>query len=151
MFGNDYETRFTIAKTIYVNSESDYLNVLNKEFYSGLSLFPIMGDLEKDLCYVNNIAVTNPLTFALNVVFTKAMTINCDNTWYMGSSIFSVVNINGAGSTIRASFEDREEDKWAVLTGNMVFTASNLNLEGFNTVIENMGGQCIFQNVSFIS
>ena len=149
LFGNDYETRFTIAKTIYVSSESDYLNVLNKELYSGLSLFPIMDDLEKDLCYVNNIAVTNPLTFALNVLFTKAMTINCDNTWYMGSSIFSVVNINGAGSTIRASFENREEDKWAVLAGNMVFAASNINLEGFNTVIENMGGQCIFQNVNF--
>ncbi len=149
LFRNDYETRFTITKTLYVGSESDYINVVGNELYSVSNVIPVMGDLENDINFANNIALTNPITFALNVIFTNAMTITCDNTWQMGSSIFSVVNINGAGSTIRASFEDREEDKWAVLAENMVFTASNINLEGFNTVIENMGGQCIFQNVNF--
>ena len=148
LLDDDYETRFTMAKTAYINNASDYLSIF-KILYSDSSVLPVVKEVAMDYENANNLAKSNPVTYALNVEFTKALTINCDSGWYLSSSIFSVVNINGAGSTIKASSKERDEDKWAVLSANMVFTASNLNIEGFNTVIENMGGQCIFQNVNF--
>ena len=92
---------------------------------------PIMDDLEIDLMKVNNLASTNPLTLAFDVQFTKAMVINNVLIWNLTRSSFNVLNINDAGSTIQGSFDEDKEEKWVTLSPNMVFTASNINLEGF--------------------
>lgn len=144
----NYETRLSITKTQYVGSEDEYKYAMG-QFYTIDSVVPIMEDLEYDLMRVNNLAQANPLTLAYDVQFTKALIINSVLEWDLERSLFDVLNINGAGSTIRGSFDDDEEEKWVTLSENTVFTASNIKLEGFNTVIENIGGQCIFNHVIF--
>ena len=145
----NYETRFAIIKTEYVGSEEDYKYAMGQFYNSIAPIAPIMDDLEIDLMKVNNLASTNPLTLAFDVQFTKALVINNVLIWNLTRSSFNVLNINGAGSTIQGSFDEDKEEKWVTLSPNMVFTASNINLEGFNTVIENIGGQCIFNHVNF--
>ena len=61
---------------------------------------------------------------------------------------FDLININGHNSTIKGSFNSRSEDHWAKVD-QRIFTASNLNIEGFNSAVINNAGNCIFTNVTF--
>ena len=145
---SDYESRFTITKKAYVSNESDYKTLL-KNFDKVNTLIPIYENLKKDVGLSKTMAKSNYLTLALDVVFTQALTINCPDTWNLESSPFDVLNINGANSKIKGSYDDRKEEKWIVMSLNNAFAASNITLEGFNTVIENMGGQCVLNHVNF--
>ena len=71
-----------------------------------------MGIFEWDMRFANNVARKEPVTYALDVIFTKALTIECNSTWDLKSSIFNVLNVNGAGSVIKGSYDDGKEDKW---------------------------------------
>lgn len=61
---------------------------------------------------------------------------------------FDLINIDGHNSTIKGSFNSRSEDHWAKVD-QRIFTASNLNIEGFNSAVINNAGNCIFTNVTF--
>ena len=146
----DYESRFTVTKTVYVSSEADYKDVLKNVFKADKVLDdPTWFALHCDMDYITTLSEKNPLTYVLNLVFTQAITVDCDSTWNLKSSIYSVLNVQGAGSTIRGSFKDRDEDKWVCLSENNALGVSNITIEGFNTAIENMGGQCLFMFVNF--
>ncbi|WP_407422235.1 hypothetical protein [Methanobrevibacter sp.] len=143
-----YETRFTITKTLYVSSTQDYVLAL-ANFYSITPLVPVLRILNWDIPHANNIAKNNSITYLMDVEFTKRMTICCDAAWNLESSIYNVLYINGAGSTIEASFKSRDEDKWIVLSNDTALAARNITLKGFNTAIENMGGECMLLFVNF--
>ena len=142
----DFETKIILTKTAYILDEFDYYIMLN-EFYNMKSFSSISGDLNRDKDFIKTIVT--PFTYVFNVVFNKTLTIDCDDTWVMKDSPYDMLVINGAGSTIRASFKDREKDKWVVLSEGKTFYAYNITLEGFNTVIENMGGECMLDQVCF--
>ena len=84
----------------------------------------------------------------LNVFFKEGLIINNGNTWNPFESGFDVVNIEGRGATIHIDSGDRDEYKWVSITGDVIFSASNLTIDGFNTAIENLGGICILNFVN---
>ena len=143
----DYENRFLVEKTAYVGNGSDYTDVMQK-FYSSDFINPISDILNRDL-QDSNWADKDLMSYTLNVIFTKSLTIDCDHSWDLKSSPFDNLYIDGCGSVIRGSFKDRDEDKWVTLECGNKFYAYNITLEGFNTAVENMGGACVFTNVTF--
>ena len=149
LMANDYETSFTITKTIYISSSADYTNTVKNTFCSVAPIAPVMGIFEWDMGFANNVARKEPVTYALDVIFTKALTIECNSTWDLKSSIFDVLNVNGAGSVIKGSYDDGKEDKWVVLKKGHAVGATDITIEGFNTAVENLGGQCMFMLVNF--
>ncbi|WP_156064618.1 hypothetical protein [Methanobrevibacter sp. YE315] len=145
---NDYESKFTITKKAYVSNGSDYLNLL-KNFYKGKTLIPIYDVLKEDAALTKTMAKKDSFTLALDMIFTKSLTINCPNAWNLTLSSFDVLNIEGAGSKIRGPFDSSDDEKFIIMSEKNVFAAQNITFEGFNTVIENMGGQCILDHVNF--
>ncbi len=144
---SDFSNTFTLTKTIYVNDSASYLDALNNKFHSLKVFDPISPILSVDRQH--SYLAKDSLSYALNVVFTKSCVISSASTWSFESSPFDMLNINGCQSKIKGSYEARNEDKWVVLQPGDTFGASNITLEGFNTVIENMGGSCMFVNVHF--
>ncbi len=111
------------------------------EFYVMNSFAPITGDLNNDVNFIRTLVAL--YTYVLNVVFNKTLTINCDYTWNMKESPYDVLIISGAGSTIQGSFDDKDEDKWVVLSENMTFYAQNITLKGFNTLLKIWWRMCL--------
>ena len=144
---SNFLNTFSLAKTVYVHDVPGYWDAMSNKFTS-LSVFdPISGFLSADRQH--SYLGEDSLSYALNVVFTESCLICCPLTWSFETSPFDILNINGCNSIIRGSFEDRNEDKWVVLKKGSIFGASDITLEGFNTVIENMGGSCMFINAHF--
>lgn len=144
----DYESKYTVTKKAYVSIASDYTKLLDN-FYKLKTLVPNYDDLKYDVELSKTMAKKDYFTLALDVEFTESLSITCSKTWDLELSHFDVLNINGAGSTIKGSFKERKEEKWAIMIQTNVFAASNITLEGFNTVIENRGGQVILDHVNF--
>ena len=163
-FGN-YENKFALSKTLYIDGKSasgdafssdaykqDYCEALNianggKKESDDCVFGPVWDMLNYDKA--RSILAEDYLTEVLNIEFTKACTIDYDSGFDMEDSKFTVINVNGSGSLIRGSYKDRDEDKWAEVCPDKIFIASNIRLAGFNTAVENMGGQCMFNNVDF--
>ncbi|WP_407377792.1 right-handed parallel beta-helix repeat-containing protein [Methanobrevibacter sp.] len=143
-----FENMFKITKTEYVSSASDYIEVINKNHYEEEEYLEALEIFYKDLPTSKAVAVDDYCMDILNVVFTQALTIDCDKAWDF-SSAFDNINIDGNESVIKGSFEDRQEDKWAIVSQGETFSACNIQIEGFNTAVENMGGVCIFDHVNF--
>ena len=139
-----FENDLTIIVNKTVNSDSDYRALVTKHvtYYTS----PINDKFDPDL--KGYLPLKNTV-FALNVNFAKKLSIKCTDSWQPTKMGFDIININGCYSTIKGSFDATEEEKWAILTKSDTFTASNLFIEGFNTAVENMGGECIFNNVTF--
>lgn len=144
-----FENMFKITKTEYVSSASDYVELINKNHYEEEEYLEALEIYYKDLPTSKAVADYDYCMDILNVVFTQALTIDCDKAWELSSSAFDNINIDGKGSVIKGSFKDREEDKWAIVSGKETFSAFNITVEGFNTAVENMGGVCIFDHVTF--
>lgn len=148
-----YNGRFKNDITLIINktvkSESDYQDLIKRPL--GSYLENIDTNIRNEL--LDNVAKTlkrDNVIFALNINFEKALSFKCTDTWKPSEIGFDIVNINGKYSTIYGSYDDDEEEKWAVLNEKDTFSASNLYIEGFNTAVTNMGGYCIFNNVAFI-
>ena len=144
----DYESKYTVTKKAYVSSVSDYTKLLDN-FYKLKTLVPNYDDLKYDVELSKTMAKKDYFTLALDVEFTESLSISSSKSWDLELSHFDVLNIVGAGSTIKGSFKEREEERWVIMIQTNVFAASNITLEGFNTVIENMGGQVILDHVNF--
>ena len=144
---SNFTNTFTVTKTAYVNDVNSYFDAMFNKFRSLGVITPISEILSIDR--QNSYLGEDSLYYAFNVVFTKSCLINCPLTWSFETSPFDILNINGCHSIIRGTFEDRNEDKWVVLKKGSTFGASDITLEGFNTVIENMGGTCMLINVHF--
>ena len=91
----------------------------------------------------------NKMKPILNVNFEEAISIKCTAPWVPKCSHFDTVIINGHGSTIRGTGDDSDEYNWALLSPGYTFIASDLTVWGYNTAVNNMGGNCIFNNVVF--
>ena len=144
----DYIEAITIANNQLDDAESALnTNIWNHQSSEEYAFGPVWDILKVDKSCSH--LAEDYMTEVLNVVFTKKCTISLDESWDMSESTFDVINIYGNGSYIKGSYEDREEDKWAVVCPNKIFIASDLRIAGFNTAVENMGGQCIFTNVNF--
>lgn len=146
---NDYETRFTAIETVYVSSADDYLKALG-EFYTPEKIWAIGEGLEWDYVNANNMAESYPITLGMNVIFTAYVSIDkCTTPWDMNGALFDLLNIDGHGSHITGTFDD-DEYKWVILGEGDVFSATDLTVAGYNTAVENMGGQCVFNCVNFL-
>ncbi|WP_458454365.1 hypothetical protein, partial [Methanobrevibacter sp.] len=88
-------------------------------------------------------------TKLLNIVFCEDTSILSAETIMPSKLGFNMINIDGHNSHIRTSSGDKDEKKWLVLTNDVIFRANNLTVSGFNTALENMAGNCIFDNVNF--
>ena len=145
LFNENYSNEISIIVNRIVNTGIDYNNVRGTSY--SYCTKAISAQLDTDIKNCKHLKST---VKALNVVFTKTLTITNPDPWNLKEMGFNVVNINGNDSTIKGSFKERNEDKWGVIGENEVFTASNITITGFNTAIENMGGFCIFNNVKFL-
>ena len=143
---SDFLNTFSVSKTLYVSDKDSYLDAHNK--FSSLAVMdPISNILSFDRQH--SYLAKNSLTYALNVVFTTSLMIYSAATWSFESSPFEMLNIKGCYSSIRGAFKDKNEEKWVILKEGSTFGASYITLEGFNTVIENMGGTCMLVKVDF--
>ena len=149
----DYEIRITLAKTTFVSSQSDY-SLLEEELYNNNCFSFLNDDLELDKNFMGDTLASS--TNALNVVFIQALNIWSYSKLNMDASPYDVLNINGAGSIITnihyLTDPDEvlgREDKWIQLSENKAFAVSNMTIQGFNTAIENMGGQGLLDYVNF--
>lgn len=146
---NDYETRFTAIETVYVSSAEDYLKALG-EFYAPEKIWNIEEDLEWDLANANNMAESYPFTLGMNVIFDSYVPIyRCTIPWDMKLSLFDLLNMDGNGAYITGTFDEDDEYKWVILGEGDVFSATDLTVAGYNTAVENIGGQCVFNRVNF--
>ena len=141
MINNDYSNCYQFIVNVTVNNTKDYENILNNKSYHFKSA---EGILKKDICALNKIQYTS----ALNINFLRQMELNYIKPISPNDLGFDLININGHNSTIKGSFNSRSEDHWAKVD-QRIFTASNLNIEGFNSAVINNAGNCIFTNVTF--
>ena len=146
---NDYETAFTVIETVYVNNAEDYLKAL-AEFYMPENLWQIEPVLEGDYVNANNVAETNPLTFGMNVVFSPLVQVGqCTVPWDMTLGWFDILRMEGQGSYISGTYDEDDEYIWVIMGEGDVLYVTDLTIAGFNTAVENMGGQCVFSGVNF--
>lgn len=151
LYNGDYENTFALSKTVYVSSQSDYTDAL--QIFKSLDAFnPIYNFFNNDIS-LSKLA-KDFITYQLNVQFTKYLVIDCDSTWDLSSSPFHKVYMDGNESVILGSFKDRDEDKFIRINEDeynekLLFVVTNMIIEGFNTAVENFGGECILYNVIF--
>ena len=129
LFSRDFKEFSTEIATVFVNNYDDYKSIFTKEMY--------IPTLE---------ALCENHTRALNVVLAKNLFIQstyCFNVKELG---YDIINVEGNGSTIQAVTGSRDEFRWAITAEGYIFTASNIQVEGFNQAILNHG-TCILKNV----
>ena len=124
----NYVRSTTQIGTILINSASDYSKLLAKQNY------PKFFTREKDE------------TRQLSIIFTKKLSINSNSCFNLDSTNCDIVTLYGNDSSITAKNEAKNEDKW-VTNSKTIFIASNIQVGGFNTAIENKGGAVILNNV----
>ncbi len=139
----NYQLDYTLVKNVYVNDSNGY----------SAAIKTTSGCFDSVMGYMSGEANSGVPAFiksrVLNIVLADAMDIDCGETIMASNLGFNVINIDGHGSHIKTSSDDDDENKWFVLTSDVLFSANDLTVSGFNTAVENMAGQCIFDNVSF--
>ena len=141
LFDSNFKNKFILLKNFYID-ENNLLNSYNQARNTKVSI------LSPYLKYCEA-ACGLALSLVLNVEFPEHAIIYSKDSWNIIHSGFDIVSIQGHGSQISASSGDRDENKWIILEKGCVFSATNILITRFNTVIENNGGYCIFDNVSF--
>ena len=129
LFNHNYKEFSSEIATIFVNNDEDYWSIFTKEMH-----IPTL----RALCENH--------TRTLNVILAKNIFIHskyCFNVKELG---YDTINVEGSGSTIQAVTGPRDEFKWAITAPGYTFSASNIQVEGFNLAIENKG-TCILNNV----
>ena len=127
-FHKYYITSTTQIGTILINSAGDYSKLLAKQNY------PKFFTRQKDE------------TRQLNIIFTKKLSINSNSCFNLDSTNCDIITLYGNDSSITAKNEVKNEDKWITNT-KTIFIASNIQVGGFNTAVENKGGLVILNNV----
>ena len=142
----NFKNDITIIVNKTVKNEQDYNAAWKTTASDSLRIISdkLTSDLEGYLPLKNN-----KITTALNVIFTKKISFKNTNTWSFTGRDFDIINIDGNYSTIEGLYSVRDDEKWVILYGEGIFSASNLYIKGFNTAVENMGAKCIFTNVTF--
>ncbi|WP_458453365.1 hypothetical protein [Methanobrevibacter sp.] len=139
----NYYLDYTLIKTTYVNDSKSYSAAIKTT--TGCFDFLMGSIMNKDdsgtPAYIK--------TKLLNIVFADGLNINNNETIMASNLGFNMINIGGHNSTIKTTSKDTDEIKWLVLTNDIIVIANNLTVSGFNTAVENMAGQCFFNNVIF--
>ena len=118
-----------LIKSLTVNNVTDYVtacHITSNVFNNVLNLIPAneRGNVVK----------------SLNVNFADNITINSKETWNPASTGFDVTNINGHHSKVYWKSDDDSENKFSTLKDGKIISISDLQIDGFNTAIENLGG-----------
>lgn len=154
-----YENTLTIVKSIDIISsirlENDYLDAIStttKCFNSILAYLFNIDDaclMDTNIVIADLVKVNSRMSFGLNINFCGAYTINCNHPLNLNTGGFDIVKINGHGTKIYTQSDDDDENKWAILGENKILSASDLTVEGYNTVIQNFAGECVLDSVTF--
>ena len=123
-----YTTVTTQIGTIYINNADDYAKLLAKKNY------PKFFSKKEDE------------TRELNIIFTDKLSINSNSCLNLDATGCDIITLYGNDSSIMAKNDPRGEDKWVTNT-KTIFIASNIQVGGFNTAIENKGGTVILNYV----
>ena len=140
LLNNSFSLDVDITKTVYVYDVNSYKAAIKTTYKS----------LDSIKEYAEADGLDNIKNKVLNIIFTKEMTIDCRDTINPSSLGFDSVNLAGNGSTIKTVSKDRDENTWLKLDKDIVFSASNLTVTGFNTAVESLNGTCIFSHINFI-
>ena len=141
----DYDNGFTFIENFVVHNQNDY-EIARKITASVFISNPAIEIINKDCDNIGSFSIYKTLM----INFAGAYTFNSKSTWHPSGSDFDYISINGNGSKISVSSGDRDENKWAVIDNNKtLFSVSNLQIGGFNTAVENLGGGCVFDHVTF--
>ena len=111
--------------------------------YAGTSLAVFSTNLGRTACFSE--LKKHDITFNYNVLFDDAYNFNKNIVWDLDALEYDIVHIDGHGSTIAGSAEERTEYKWANIGENMLYV-NNMTIKGFNNAIVNRG-ICSLNNV----
>ncbi|WP_296891105.1 hypothetical protein [uncultured Methanobrevibacter sp.] len=158
----DYSNSMMLTRTVHVNSVESYehartttkaqsfsKDMINACFeifdkkYIGTSLAVFSTNLGRTACFFE--LKKHNLTFNYNVLFDDAYVFNKNTVWDLDALEYDIVHIDGHGSTIIGSAEERTEYKWANIGSNMLYV-NNMTIKGFNNAIVNRGF-CSLDNV----
>ena len=120
-YQTNYKTSTTQIGTVYINNADDYAKLLAKKNYP--KFFSKKEDEIREL----------------NIIFTDKLSINSNSCLNLDATGCDIITLYGNDSSIMAKNEVRNEDKWITNT-KTIFIASNIQVGGFNTAIENKGG-----------
>ncbi|WP_458454239.1 hypothetical protein, partial [Methanobrevibacter sp.] len=141
--GFNYYLDYHLIKNVYVNDVNSYSAAIKTTTGCFDSVMGYIGE-KADSATPSYIK-----TKLLNIVFADNITIDSAETIMASNLGFDMINMHGHNSNIKTSSDDRDEHKWLVLTNDVIVMANNLTVSGFNTALENMAGNCIFDNVNF--
>ena len=142
LFNDKYSNDYQLIANVYVNNTNDYETIANTNYGSRIKSNEDI--LKADIGSLNKIKYTT----ALNVEFLRQMKIKSTKTITKSNMNFDIINIRGHNSTIECSYDTSNTDIWTKID-QKIFLASNLNILGFNNAVENNGGNCIFNNITF--
>ena len=162
---HDYSNSMMLTRTVHVNSVESYeyacttpvaksfsgdmintcFKIFDKKMYGGVSLAIFSTTLGKTASF-SELKEKYNVTFNYNVLFDDAYNFNKNAVWDLKGLGYDVVCIDGHGSTIIGSAEERTEYKWADIGKNMLYV-KNMAIKGFNNAIVNRG-VCQLDNVT---
>ena len=139
-----YTNELTYIKNMMVYNQNDY----EKARTATDSVFKVdsfQNTIDEDLKSMSAYITYKQLL----VTFGGQYTFNSKSTWAPSNS-FDMIHINGNGSSITIKSDCNDEYRWVHLENTKcIFSASNLAVQCFNMAVENIGGTCIFNNVTF--
>ena len=141
LFDSNFKNKFILLKNFYID-ENDLLNSYNQARSIEKSVLTSYFKYCEAAC-------REDISLILNVEFPANATINSKASWKVIDLGFDILSIQGHGSQISASSGDRDENKWVILEKGCVLSVTDIMITGFNTAVENNGGNCIFDNVYF--
>ncbi|WP_295621087.1 hypothetical protein [uncultured Methanobrevibacter sp.] len=147
LMSNFYKINLKIIKTANINTNDtdEYNKVCSHDVNYYILNTSFMDYVRND----TNISNLESIDYILNVNYGNNSYFSSNAQW-MENSGFNITVINGNNATIHATSSSSDENKWIVNhDNNRTFFISNLTIEGFNTVIENLNGSCVFNNVLF--
>ena len=158
IYYGDYENTLTFIKNIDIYSSiranDDYRDAISTNLACFNTIIAYLYGIT-DMSLINsNIVLAGSVsdfhpTFGLNINFHGALSISCSRSFDLNACGFDIVNINGYGTKIYTKSDDSDENKWAILGENKILSVTDLIVEGYNTAIENFGGDCILNSVTF--
>lgn len=140
----DFKNEITYIKNIQVHNQNDYENAIIATD-SVFTIDSFVKYIAEDLTSMKSYTTYKELL----VTFAGQYKFDSKSTWRI-SDAFDMIRINGNGSRITIESDYNDEFKWAVLNDTKcILSVCNLIIERFNMAIENIGGTCIFNNVTF--
>ena len=163
----EYDNTMMLTETMHVYDIASYkdaqstsaVNVINKDMIK--ACFEIFDKNNAATAYT--MSSTNAgksvclaklreygVSFDYNVVFDGKYTFKNHDTWDIDALGYDVVSIDGNGSTITGSADERDEYKWALISANNMVYLNNITIKKFNNALINFG-VVVLDNVVFDS